>query len=521
MKNNKEDIEKNLKLMAKTSIFVFIFLIISKFLTYIYKVVIARYFGPDVYGLYSIASMAAGLLVAFSSLGLSEGMLRFVALYRGRSQNEKISYMFRFSMRILIISGILAGLFLFFFADIIAVNIFHSINLIFYLKVFSISVPVAVISYAILSVVRAYEEINWYLFISSVARNLFEVISLIVLIFIGLKDRAVAFSYTLGFIGMLILSYRIYKYKISYTLKKDILSKKERREVFSELLKYSMPLIFSSFIFMLMGWTDSLAIGYFKSSIEVGFYNAALPIAMLLTFAPELFIKLFFPLINKEYSKNNLELIRELSKQVSKWIFLLNLPLFLVLIILPEASLNFIFGANYIPAANALRILAVGYFISSGIGSISLRLITMTGRSKVILVNTTIVAVLNILLNFLLVPMEKIGFIDNSSGLAGAALATLFSLAVMAIVLIYQSRYFLSIIPLRRSVLRLVIVSIIPTIILLYIKNSIHMNKIIFVLVSFFFLLLYLFLALIMKGFDRNDWIVINSVKNKLKSISK
>ncbi len=517
MKDEDDSLDKNLKFMARTSFMVFFTLIISKLLVYIYKVIIARYFGPDVYGLYSLGAMVAGLVVSVSSLGLSEGMLRFVALYRGKNQVSKIEYLFKSSMRILIFSSFFGGILVYLLATPISITIFHNTSLIFYLKIFSISIPLAVLSYAILSVVRSYEEINWYLFISTVSRNLVELIFLIIFIFIGLKDQAVVFSYVLGFGGMFLLSLWILKSKIQRTFKDEKISKNEKKEVSSELLKYSLPLIFSTFIFILMGWTDSFAIGYFKSSIEVGLYNAALPIAMLLTLAPELFIKLFFPLINKEYSKNNMELISELSKQVSKWIFLLNLPLFLVLMILPQASLNFIFGSDYLPAANALRILALAYFVSSGLGAITLRLISMTGRSKTILYDTLIVAVINVLLNLILVPMRKIIFLDNSSGLVGAALATLLSLIIMSLILLFQSKRYTKIMPLRRSMLKLIIASILPLTILLYIKNNFQITKIAFVFISFFFLLFYLLLSLLFKGFDRNDWIVIDAIKNKLR----
>ena len=512
----KDNLENNLKLMARSSLVVFLALLISKFLVYIYKVVIARYFGPEIYGLYSLGAVIAGLFISIASLGLSEGMLRFVALYRGKNQSSRINYLFKFSMRILIFSSLLGGIILFFLAEPLSINVFHNPSLIFYLKLFSITIPFGVIAYAILTLVRSYEQIGWYLFISTISRNLLEIVFLLLFIFIGLKNEAIAFSYVLGFAGMFALSYWILNSRIRPTFKTEPLPKKEKKKVSSELLKYSLPLIFSTFIFMLMAFGDTFAIGYFKSSLEVGWYNAALPIAMLLTLAPELFIKLFFPLINKEYSKKNMHLISELSKQVSKWIFLLNLPLLMVILIMPEASLNLLFGSEYISAANALRILALGYFVSSSFSAITLRIISMTGRSKLILFNTALVAILNIFLNIILVPMNKIGFIENTSGLAGAALATLLSLIIMGILLTLQANHYASIIPVRRSMFRLVIASIIPAIILLYVKNNFVIGKISFVMISLFFLLFYLLCVLFFKGFDRNDWMVINSIRKKL-----
>ena len=74
MEGNQLEIEKNLNLIAKSSIFVFGAIIISKIFTYLYRIVIARYYGPEVYGLFSLGIMIFGFFVAFASLGFSEGM---------------------------------------------------------------------------------------------------------------------------------------------------------------------------------------------------------------------------------------------------------------------------------------------------------------------------------------------------------------------------------------------------------------------------------------------------------------
>ena len=69
MKPDKQgvEIDRGLKLIVKSSMIVFIGLFLSKLLTYIYKIIIARYYGPEVYGIFSLAFMIVTLFVAFSS----------------------------------------------------------------------------------------------------------------------------------------------------------------------------------------------------------------------------------------------------------------------------------------------------------------------------------------------------------------------------------------------------------------------------------------------------------------------
>ena len=63
-----------------------------------------------------------------------------------------------------------------------------------------------------------------------------------------------------------------------------------------------------------------------------------------LSFAPELFISLLFPLISKDYSLGKIKLIKELTKQIGKWILIINIPILLLIIIYPGTIINLLFG---------------------------------------------------------------------------------------------------------------------------------------------------------------------------------
>ena len=72
----KEEISKGLKLIAQSSVFVFMAFMFSKIFGYLYRIVIARHFGPEVYGLFSLSIVIVGWFVAISWLGFVEGILR-------------------------------------------------------------------------------------------------------------------------------------------------------------------------------------------------------------------------------------------------------------------------------------------------------------------------------------------------------------------------------------------------------------------------------------------------------------
>ena len=224
-----KNLNKSLKLIAKTSVVVFVGLILSKIFTYVYRIIIARSLGPEVYGLFSLAIMILGWFVAFSSLGLSEGLLRYIALYRGQTKPNKIRFIFKISIAILSFSTIISAIILFLLSEFISINLFHNQDLIIFLKIFSILIPFAVFSSIFLSIIRAYERINWYTFISNILQSALKLMVLIILITLGFKTNAVIFSYFLGILTILVVSYLVCRYKIPEIFKKYTLQKKIKK----------------------------------------------------------------------------------------------------------------------------------------------------------------------------------------------------------------------------------------------------------------------------------------------------
>ena len=512
-KESKEKFEGSLRLLAKTSFIVFFGIFISKILGYTYRVIIARYYGPEVYGLFSLAFMITTWFTAIAALGLTDGILRFIPLYRGKKKTNEISYLVKLVIKINLLLGIISSIALFFLSDIIAIQIFHNASLGYFLKIFSFFILVSLLNNIFLAVIRAYEKISWFSFIFNILQNVSRVFILILLILIGVKSESTAWSFNLSLVACLIVSYLICKYKISTVFIDS--GKVNKRKLTKELFFYSFPILFSSIISTLFYSIDSFSLGYYKSAVEVGLYNAAVPIAMLLLIASELFMQLFFPLITRHYSIKNFKLIGDLSKQVNKWIYLVNVPIFLIIFIFPGAVINILFGANYISVENALRILAIGALISS-LSSVSVQLISMIGKSKLILMNVTIAAIINFILNSILIPLKSILFLNNENGLVGAAMATMISILIFNLLFYIQVHKYLKIIPLRRKIINISIIALSSFIILYVLRNLIPTQNIFILLVLLiFFVLFYLLLIFIFRGLDENDWFIIKSVFKK------
>ena len=506
--NQDQELNNSLKLIFKSFVFILVGFIFAKFLGYLYRIIIARYFGPEVYGLFSLATIILFWFVAIASLGFSEGILRHVAFYRGTKSTDKIRYIFKFSLIFLLITGLFSGLTLFSLSEFISINIFHNADLIIFLKLLSFLIPIYIVSNIFLYVILAYERVKFYSILTDVVYNTAKLVSLIVLVLIGIKTNSVIFSFMLGTIVIFIVSYFYSKYKITLIFGKVKLEKKEKNKIRNELFLYSWPLIFSPIFYNLFPYISSFFIGYFKNVSEVGLYNSAVPIAELMLIAPFLFERLFFPLITKEFSKKNFEVITELSKQVQKWILLINIPFLLLILVFPDVFISILFGSEYLPALNALRFLAIG-FIFYTLSIVSYNLIAMAGKSRIILIDIILISMFNIILNIIFIPKY---------GIAGAAIATMISHMILLLFYFFQVNYYTSIFPIRRKMIWIIFSALIPAIILLYLKNFIVINLLTFILQVFFLISLYILLIFMTKSLDKNDLMILNSFKEKLLS---
>jgi len=507
---DKIEIDRELKIIAKSSIVIFIGLFLSKLLTYVYRIIIARNFGPEVYGLFALAIMISGWFILFSSLGLVEGLLRYLSWYRGKKEYQKIKYIYNISISLTFITGILSGILLFFLAEFISINLFHSTELIIFLKVFAIIIPFFLFARIFLGVLQAFEQISWYSFILNVLENIVKVLVIILLILIGVKSNAVIFSYSLAIFGTFLASYLACKYKVPEIFGKYKLKKETKKDIRKEFFSYSWPLMLSGTLAGIFYWIDTFSIGYFIDVFSVGLYNVAIPIALLMNIVPEIFIKIFFPIITKEFSKKRFKVVKELSQQVGKWIFILNLPVFLIMILFPGVIINILFGPTYLPATNALKILAIGSFFSS-LFWIPIQLLFTLGKSKLLFMNLVIASIINIILNAVLVPKY---------GINGAAFATTFSVIILSTIYFFEAKHLTSIIPFRRKIIRIFLISLIPTALVLYLRTLVETNIISLVLIGTLFFLVYISLIFLTGCLDKNDFMILRAFKRKIISSS-
>ena len=487
-----EIVNESLKKAAKGTAIAFAGMLIYMFLEFITRVIIARNTTQNEYGVFSIGFTLMSVFVIISCLGLQGGAARCIAYFRGREENEKVSGVIYSSLQLSITAGLFSFLFVFFLSDFLA-SLFHLKGSI-PLKVFAVAIPFYVIIEILGSIFRGFDSVREKVYFRDFLMNFLKVLLLLAVVFLGLPFIGMIYGYALSIViaSIVFMGYAIKKLpSISSTI-----------FMRGELLLFSLPLLGAQVFGMVIMWMDTLMLGYFKTPDVVGLYNAAHPIAQLIQVFLLSLVLIYIPIASQLYSKNLMEEMRRNYTVLTKWIFSITLPFFLLVFLFPKAILEIVFGSGYIPASTALRILAFGMLIHVFFGPNVATLIVI-GRTKLNMIYNLVGAVMNILLNLLLIPLW---------GIVGAAIASTISLGTVNGFTSAGIFHFHKMHPFTSNYLKLILTSTALIFVIYVITEGFFDATItIWMLILFFFLFLVIYgvCLIITRSFDEEDIMIL------------
>jgi len=287
-------------------------------------------------------------------------------------------------------------------------SLFHEPALSTVLRVLSVVIPLQVMLTILDAINKAYKKVEYVIFIRRLFFNISRLVFLLTFMYLGLILMGVLASFVLAFFLSLILLSR-------YTRKFFPLRLTPGFD--RELLTYSWPLLFTSLFasIVITGRVDTIMIAYFLRTADVALYNTAYPTATLLLLAPTAVLGIFLPVITEKFAMN--KSIESDYKTVTRWILLINLPFAVFISVFSSDILALLFGGKYAPAASSLAILSTFYLLYSLTLS-SENVIKMFKKTKFLLSVLVTQIIVNILLDYLLIPMYGINGAAISSGLA-------------------------------------------------------------------------------------------------------
>jgi O-antigen/teichoic acid export membrane protein len=401
-------------------------------LSFALSLVITHQIRATPFGLYSIALVTVLLGQVPATLGLDIGTVRFVALKASAGDAVGARATFQGALGLVtLFSGALAAL-LYWQAPWLTESFFHKPAASDLVRIVALSLPALALTRVVIGGLQGLGVMRYSALVNPVRGGLNIALAVPVLLTgHGAKGLAAVFlavSWATLLVAAVLLGRALPKAFVPAG----------RSPGLRALLRFSLPQTLTSLLLQTILWTDSVLLGRLRPAAEVAVYAIVQRLLSPAQTVSTATGQMFAPRIAAEDARGDRSTLEVMLKRVTYWNVSLAIPVFALLLLVPEALLG-VFGHTYRTGATALTILAAGQLFNAATGPLG-QVINMSGRPYLTLVNNAAVAALNIVLCVILIPRY---------GLTGAACSTTASLTLVNLIKLAQVRALFGINPFR------------------------------------------------------------------------
>ncbi len=406
----------------------------GQLLGFLLTFVIAYFFGANGLGDYVLAIIVLKIFTLISKLGLDTASIKYIAGYSSENSLSSILDFRKKSIFLITTVSIICSLVMYLGANIIAEFIKANPQHIEITSFFILPMSLFIFHYQNM---RGLKEIAGYSFFFWMSQALFSLIAILVLTTFT-KDPAVPlYAYLISLIVISIFSIISFTYFLNKRKRiKELFADDKRSEGVKNILTVSLPLMLAQAVHFIMSWTDKLMLGILDSpdvisglstnSAQIGVYHTAFKLSMFATIGLMAVKSIASPKFAELYKQREFKLLKKVTQQSTKLIFWTTLPLVALFIFFSE-SLMLLFGDEFQAGVFAFILLSIGRVFVSFSGAAG-NLLQMCGRQVIFMNIAVIGSVINVVLNFSLIPIY---------GINGSAIATMISLVSFNFLLVY------------------------------------------------------------------------------------
>lgn len=399
-------------------------------------VVLVRQLGRADVGLYAQAFAFLVLLGLLSLSGFRAGLTRFVAVHLVDDDLDAVRGTVRIGVTISTVGALALGATLYAIAPWLVETAFRDDRLVMPLRYVAFALPVATFTDAALSATQGFRTMRPFAFVGLIFEPLVR---------LGLTVALVGAGFGLeGAMTALVLSNLAGAVAAGVALRRLLGRGADRpRYLVRELLGFSMVSWLASLASSGLVWADTILLGIFLPSGQVGIYNVSTRLVMLATFVAAPISASFAPRIANLYHRGRTESLARTYGVATSWIVRLALPAFVVLLAFPHDLLR-LFGPAYVVGASVTVVLAIGKLVDSATGPCGVML-NQSGRPGLSAIDNVGALVLNIGLNLWLIPTH---------GILGSAVAWAISLTLVNVLRVFQVWAIMRMLPFDTGVLK-------------------------------------------------------------------
>ncbi len=368
---------------------------------------LARYLGPEQYGILSYAVAFVSLFGVLATLGMDQIVVRDIV--RSADEADEIlgtAFALKFCGAIMAIGAIIAVI------SVMRPREYLTLSLVGIIAAGTIFQSFDIIDFWF----QAHVQSKYVVY----ARNsAFLIVAFLRVCLIMTQAPLIAFAFAalaeivLGAVGLVIFyqrrAMRLYNWRFSF----------QRARA---LLNQTWPLLISGFAIMVFTRIDQVLLGNLIGNTELGIYVVAVRLTELFNFIPAIVASSIYPSLIKAYEASA-EVFYDRLKRVVGGFFWSYLLLSVVVVVVSRPLIYILYGVEFSRSADVLSILMYSSIFVS-MGTIFFLKFVIEGTIQIGMYGTLMSAVLNIILNLWLIPIY---------GASGAAIATLLSYSLSII----------------------------------------------------------------------------------------
>jgi len=360
--------------------------------TLLFSLVCTRLYGAEIFGEFTYAFTLVQIIMIIPKAGLDSGLMYSIP----KNKYKHVSFSFSTNF---IISLFLIGLSWIVIDDIYIKLMLPLIWLISAEKIF-------------FGIYRSEGRIKEYYFINGFLTMLLRVLIIIGFYYLtGKNEYSIAIGVYISFIFSNIMYFIQNKNKFN----KIIFDK--------AYLKYSFTLVLATMMATLINRVDILMLGNMTTNTDVGIYQITFQVSNVLSSLLLIFNTVFAPEIAKLFHNGKKFEMNRLYIRATRFLTVSSFLITLIIIIGSNFIL-FIFGSEFVDGQVALILRSLGQFVNVAVGGVWLML-SMTGEPKFQMYANIVAFIINIVLNFVLIPVY---------GINGAAFASMVTIMFTNIV---------------------------------------------------------------------------------------
>lgn len=176
---------------------------------------------------------------------------------------------------------------------------------------------------------------------------------------------------------------------------------------------------------------DQVMLGFMKTETDVGYYHAAVRIKEILVAIVTSLGAVLLPRVSYYIQNGMMEEFRRITKKAINFVFVFASPLMLYFIIFAKEGILLLSGSDFMGAVIPMQILMPTVLFIGLTGLLGIQILVPLGRERMVLYSVIAGAVVDLIINALLIP---------KMAASGAAIGTLIAEAVVLLVQLFVLR---------------------------------------------------------------------------------